>query len=257
MKKSQQPDRPSLERMAGIFLPETTKEGDTEPLQRKRTRSEKKLKPQQENASNASHLIWGTTLNTTGFNSAVLKKKRPLVQPKRVGSTKKPKLQDQQEDVTANSQTDKESGKAGKSVTWGTTTTILPVTPKEDNDTMTHLPKKQTQKLDAKPEQQERHEQIKKIIKSWLWLLIQTKQGQASTEPETILNYCRQQFWWKLAMHLTDSTEQYIDILQYVLENGKLSEGEQQVLEVFTKDVCAHHLLIATRVWIEYKVRSE
>ena len=53
-------------------------------------------------------------------------------------------------------------------------------------------------------------------------------------------------------MYVTDSTEKYTDTLRYVLQDGKLNQGEQQVLETFTRDVCNYHLPIATAVWNEY-----
>jgi len=85
--------------------------------------------------------------------------------------------------------------------------------------------------------------------KPWLRLLMRTRKGPACTLSASILQYCRQQFWWKLAMDVTESTQQYEDTLRYVLRQ---TQGEQQVLETFTRDVCAHHLPIATPMWTEY-----
>ncbi len=91
------------------------------------------------------------------------------------------------------------------------------------------------------------------IINTWLLLLLETRDGPESPPP-TIVQYCRQQFWWKSTISLASSVERYEATLQHVLntctsKNGKLSKGQQQVLEVYTRDVCAQHLHIATAVW--------
>ena len=62
-----------------------------------------------------------------------------------------------------------------------------------------------------------------------------------------------QQFWWKTAIGLADSVERYEAILRLTLgDGGKLSKGQQQVLEIFTRDVCALHLPISTAIWTLY-----
>jgi len=89
------------------------------------------------------------------------------------------------------------------------------------------------------------------IINTWLVALIKMRDGREASH-RAVLQYCRQQFWWKTAIGLADSVERYEAALRLTLEDGKLSKGQQQVLEIFTRDVCALHLPIATGIWTLY-----
>ncbi len=90
-----------------------------------------------------------------------------------------------------------------------------------------------------------------KVLNTWMILLTKSRVGP--TSPLDILRgYCWQQFWWKTIVRLTNSLERYTSTLDCVMELGTCSEVQQQVLEVFTRDVCAQHLPIATAVWDQY-----
>ena len=73
----------------------------------------------------------------------------------------------------------------------------------------------------------------------------------------TISQYCRQQFWWNTAVKQADSVERYEDVLDLVLEGGKLDLGHKLVLDIYTRDVCAHHLPIATAIWSLYTQKNQ
>jgi len=51
--------------------------------------------------------------------------------------------------------------------------------------------------------------------------------------------------------------ERYKAMLEYVLEDGKCTLVQHQILELFTRDVCARHLPIATPVWNVYTERMQ
>jgi len=93
-----------------------------------------------------------------------------------------------------------------------------------------------------------------RVFNTWMMLLTKSRVGPKS--PLDILTgYCWQQFWWKTIVGLTSSFERYKATLDCVMEDGKCSQAQEQVLEIFTRDVCAQHLPIATAVWNEYIAR--
>ena len=79
------------------------------------------------------------------------------------------------------------------------------------------------------------------------WLLVFMKTMSPATK-----EYCRQQFWWKTAINVMDSPERYKCLLCRALNDGNLTKGQQQALELYTREVCAEHLPIATAVWTLY-----
>lgn len=89
------------------------------------------------------------------------------------------------------------------------------------------------------------------IFNTWLWLFVKMRNGVESPLSD-IVQFCRNQFWWKTAVDLTSSLEHYEATLLRVTKDGKLSKGQRQVLEVYTRDVCAQHLPISTAVWTMY-----
>ena len=83
------------------------------------------------------------------------------------------------------------------------------------------------------------------IVNTWLLVFMKTM-SPATKE------YCCQQFWWKTAINVMDSPERYERLLRRALNDGNLTKGQQQVLEMYTREVCAEHLPIATAVWTLY-----
>lgn len=90
-----------------------------------------------------------------------------------------------------------------------------------------------------------------RVFNTWMMLLTKSRLGRTPPLP-ILMEYCWQQFWWKTIVSLTNSVERYKATMHRVLQEGKCSQAQQQVLEVFTRDVCAEHLPIATPVWNEY-----
>lgn len=68
---------------------------------------------------------------------------------------------------------------------------------------------------------------------------------------------CREQFWWPMCINLMTSVEQYKELLHLVWKDVKPNPARQQVLEVFTRDVCAEHLSVATDIWTMYTQNIE
>ena len=90
------------------------------------------------------------------------------------------------------------------------------------------------------------------VLDTLLLLLTKSRDGPESSPP-TIIQYCRQQLWWKSAISSANSVKRYEATLQRVLKlDGTLTKGQQQVLELYTRDVCAQHLMISTAVWMKY-----
>ena len=88
------------------------------------------------------------------------------------------------------------------------------------------------------------------VINTWLLVFMKTRPDTDTAS--TLLSYCREQFWWRTVIDMADSVEHYEVVLRCVLNDGNLTKGQQQVLELYTREVCAQHLPIATAVWTLY-----
>lgn len=94
------------------------------------------------------------------------------------------------------------------------------------------------------------------VLDTWFVLFLKMRANTAMPL-HTLAQYCHEQFWWKSVINNTDTEEHYGNTLHRVLKDGTLTKGQKQVLEVYTRDVCAQHLLIATAVWMMYTENTD